>query len=306
MSETHRHKKNLTISLHPRDCFQLDFFYINEISSENDGIEYIFSAIDTFTKRAFCVPHEKCNALASIKSLKIIFNGLNVRPKSVVCDSGKEFKNNLFKEYLNKMGVKLVFSKSNQKASTVERFQKTIQRKIYMYITEFESLRFIHQLEKIVKNYNMTIHSFLGASPLEVECSKKLQFKVMVLHGEKYSKIKKRKPTFVPGDIVRLALKKTSFHRSYNLQKTYEHLFIHKVNTKLKFPRYQIKDQNLNLIDGDCLGYELIKIDLDSYRANILKTRIRRGVKQFLHSFKGYDSNFNLWMTLEESNPKYF
>ena len=40
MSETHQNKqKNVTIALHPRDLFQIDFFYVNEISDANDGIQ---------------------------------------------------------------------------------------------------------------------------------------------------------------------------------------------------------------------------------------------------------------------------
>ena len=86
MSETHQHKENnSTISLHPRDAFQIDYFLNN--------IQYIFSAIDVFTKRGFCVPQIHCNAQASIDSLKIIFNPINVRPKSIVIDRGKELNN---------------------------------------------------------------------------------------------------------------------------------------------------------------------------------------------------------------------
>ena len=49
MSEVHKtSKQNVTIALHPRDAMQIDFFYVNEISQDNDGITYIFSAIDIF------------------------------------------------------------------------------------------------------------------------------------------------------------------------------------------------------------------------------------------------------------------
>ena len=84
MSEIHTTKKqNKTIALYPGDCFQVDFFYVNEISEDNNGIQYIFSAIDVFTKRGFCVPQIKCDAVSAINSLKIIFNSINVRPKTM-------------------------------------------------------------------------------------------------------------------------------------------------------------------------------------------------------------------------------
>ena len=307
MSETHQNKQqNVTIALHPRDSFQIDFFYINEISEDNDGIKYIFSAIDTFTKRGFCVPQIKCNAESSIQSLMIIFNSINIRPKSIVCDPGPEFQNVKFRKYLNRVGVRLIFSKSNQKCSTVERFQKTIQRKIYLYITEFETRRFIHVLDKIIEIYNITEHSFLNASPFSVETDKELQYKTMLLHSQKYENVRKRKQRFNVGDVVRISLKKSTFHRSYNLQRTYERFIVSSVNLKLKIPRYTLKDENRDEIEGDFLGFELIIVNLDRYRAVIVKSRYKNGEKQYLHNFKGYGPAFDLWLSINESDPKYF
>ena len=110
-----------------------------------------------------------------------------------------------FRKYLNRVGVRLIFSKSNQKCSTVERFQKTIQRKIYLYITEFETRRFIHVLDKIIEIYNITEHSFLNASPFSVETDKELQYKTMLLHSQKYENVRKRKQRFNVGDVVRIS-----------------------------------------------------------------------------------------------------
>lgn len=307
MSEVHITKKqNKTIALYPRDCFQIDFFYINEISEDNDGIQYIFSAIDIFTKRGFCVPQVKCNAVTAVNSLKIIFNSINVRPKSIVSDPGPEFDNKKFKKYMSDVGVNLIFSKSENKCSTVERFQKTIQRKIYLYITEFETRRFVHILHKIVENYNSSTHSFLKASPFDVETDKELQNNVMMLHAQKVQSVKKQKPKFKIGDIVRIALKKSQFHRSYNLQRTYERFVVCSVDTKLKIPRYLLKDENGIAIKGHFLAHEMIIVDLDRYRAEIIKTRSIAGEKQYLHRFKGYGPQFDLWLTNNQSDPKYF
>lgn len=307
MSEVHiPNKQNKTVALHPRDCFQIDFFYVNEISGDNNGVQYIFSAIDIFTKRGFCVPQVKCDGASAINSMKIIFNSINVRPKSIVSDAGSEFNNAKFKKYLNDIGVKLIFSKSENKCSTVERFQKTIQRKIYLYITEFETRRFIHVLHKIVENYNCTIHSFLRASPFDVETNKDLQNDVMILHAQKFQNVKKQKPRFKIGDVVRIALKKSSFHRSYNLQRSYERFIVSSVNTKLKIPRYSLKDENGVDIKGNFLAHEMIVVDLERYRATVIKTRSVKGEKQYLHRFKGYGSQFDLWMNTKQSDPQYF
>jgi hypothetical protein len=189
---------------------------------------------------------------------------------------------------------------------TDERFQKTVQRKIYLYITEFETRRFIHVLDKIIEILNITKHAFLKASPFSVETDKELQYKTMLLHSQKYENVRKHKQRFNIGDVVRISLKKSTFHRSYNLQRSYERFIVNSINLKMKFPRYSLRDENVDEISGDFLGFELVKVDLERYRAIIVKSRYKNGKKQFLHKFKGYGPEFDLWLSIDESDPKYF
>ena len=55
-----------------------------------------------------------------------------------------------------------------------------------------------------MKNYNLSKHSILKASPLEVKTSKDLQFKTMIFHAEKYARVKRQKPQFNVEDMVRI------------------------------------------------------------------------------------------------------
>ena len=73
-----------------------------------------------------------------------------------------------------------------------------------MYITEHETLHFVDILHNILKNYNTRKHSFLNASPFQVETNKNLQFKTIILHSEKYAKVKTNKKQFTIGTIVRV------------------------------------------------------------------------------------------------------
>ena len=86
-----------------------------------------------------------------------------------------------------------------------------------------------------MKNHNLSKHSILKASPLEVKTSKDLQFKTMIFHAEKYARVKRQKPQFNVGDIFRIS----RFHRSYNLQKLHERFVIHLVNTIIEIPPVQ-------------------------------------------------------------------
>ena len=74
----------------------------------------------------------------------------------------------------------------------------------------------------------------------------------------------------------------------------------------MKIPRYILKDENGNKIEGHFSPYEMIRVDLNRYRATIIKSRIRNKQTQYLHRFKGYGPQFDLWLTIADSDPKYF
>ena len=128
----------------------------------------------------------------------------------------------------------------------------------------------------------------------------------MILHAKKVQSVKKQNPKFKIGDVVRIAKKKSPFHRSYNLQRSYERFIVFSVNTKLKIPRYSLKDENGVVIKEHFLAHEMVAVDLDQYRATISKTRSVRGEKQYLHRFKGYGPQFDLCLTNNQSDPQYF
>ena len=289
-------KSNPTIAHHKRDVIQIDYVYISELEDFNDGVKFLFCGIDVFTKRAWVFPCLNCNADSSI-SIALLFNTMKIRHKTVLCDNGKEFNNKKFRSYLSKIGVNIIFSQSNQKASTVERFQRTLQHKIYTYLTEYEVLRYINVLQSIITIYNITKHSFLKFSPMQVESSTRIHNRVLLKHADKFFKIKPRKPKFIVGDIVRISVHKTAFHRSYNLQRTYERFIITKVNKKMPIPRYILSDENGCDIEGFFLEFELIRVNIEKYRAHVIGERVKNKKREFLLKFKGYSDDFNLWQT---------
>ena len=91
---------------------------------------------------------------------------------------------------------------------------------------------------------------------------------------------------------MRISLKKSTFHRSYNLQRSYERFIVNSINLKMKFPRYSLRDENGDEISGDFLGFELVKVDLERYRAVIIKSRYKNGrEKNSYTNSKGMDLN---------------
>ena len=109
---------------------------------------------------------------------------------------------------MRKVGVKLIFLKVIKNARQLNDSKKlstvNCQRKIYLYITGFETQRFIHILDKIIEIYNITKHAFLKASRFSVETDKELQYKTMLLYSQKYENVRKQKQRFNIGDMVRI------------------------------------------------------------------------------------------------------
>ena len=64
------------------------------------------------------------------------------------------------------------------KAALAESFQKTLQRRLYTYFTENETLNYTSILPYIIETYNNQIHTSTGYSPKEVLTNNGIQEKL--------------------------------------------------------------------------------------------------------------------------------
>ena len=102
-----------------------------------------------------------------------------------------------------------------KQANYVERFIKTIKSKIYRYIVQNNTPRYIDVLDKLVKSYNNTWHSGIQAIPSQV--SKKNEKELwwqMYWPKHKFIKRKKQKKIvykFNIGDKVRDSYRCSAF-----------------------------------------------------------------------------------------------
>ena len=193
------------------------------------------------------------------------------------------------------MKIKLIFTKSSFKASVVERAQLTLERLIFKHITEKESLEYVSVLQYLVRRYNLSKHSFTKYTPQEVEVSLEKQDEVLIKFGEKYLKLKKQAPKYRVNDVVRIQLFKGPFHRGYNLQFSYERFKISKI-IEHKIPLYVIQDEKGREILGLFNEWELLPVDLDRYRVNVLERKRMRNKNFVKLEYKGYPKEFIEWV----------
>lgn len=296
-------KRNPFFVYRLRDHVQADLIEIRQLSEQNDGFNYLLTAIDMFSKFAVCIPMKNKSQKASIKALKKLFETL--KPKNLMTDSGGEFTGGNVKRFFRNENVKHYTPGSDIKCAGIERFNKTLQRKMYHYMTSKGNDRFIDVLPQLMTSYNSTSHSRLKMTPHEAERPENdLQVKDM-LNQHYLSFFEKRKKKklakFKLGDTVRVSKIKTPFFRSYKNQSNEELFEIVEVRRNLPIIMYKLKSwERLDVIRGAFYESELTKININVFDIErVLKRRIRNGQEQALVKWEGYHKKFNSWIPAE-------
>ena len=287
--------RTLTFSAH--DIIQFDLIEVCELSESNGGITQIICGIDCYTKVAYCqgLLSKHCTLVAQEMYNILIMFGF--KPNIVSMDRGSEFNCKTTKALLKKMGVKAYYSQGNYKCAVIERFQSTFQRLIYAHLTEHETLTFIDKLQEFVRIYNTSFNRSIGMTPFEA--NNPINKNVLDRKTAKYrmkDRAKKIKPTFSIGDTVRLSIKKSKFHRAYNYQNTLARYIIERICLKHIQPCYFKKNENGESLTGRFYAHELVLTNILTYRSNVIKERMRKGQKEFLVHYKGYDSSYDQWL----------
>ena len=90
------------------------------------------------------------------------------KPLSLQTDDGKEFYNKKVQTFLKTNGVHHFSTKGDTKASTIERFNRTLKDRLYRYFTAKNTLSYKEALPLVVEGYNASLHKSIGMAPEEV------------------------------------------------------------------------------------------------------------------------------------------
>lgn len=286
-----------TWAIRPNDVYQFDLVDVTEMSPQNDGVKYLVCAIDCFSRVAHVEAVDNKDASQVSRAMLEIIYRFGYKPNVTAMDRGTEFNNTVVKSMLRKMKIKAIFAIGNYKCSMVERFQRTLERLIYAFITRNQNLRYISNLQELLRNYNSSYHRALGMDPFSAE---KLENKRDVIrHTLKYrskQRIKKLPATFAVGDVVRISYKKSPFHRSYNNQRTEQRYVVNSVCTKHVVPCYFLANQKGDVMADRFYQHELILTNIPTYRSVVKRSKNIRGKKYHLLSYQGYSSDFDEWI----------
>ena len=220
-----KNKRNKTLVGGIDHTWQMDLCDMRALKNENENFQYILTIIDVFSKKAQAYPLKNKSGMIVYETLKKVFS--KKCPKKIHTDEGKEFFNKHVKDLMKEKGIKLYYTNSENKASIVERFNRTLKEKLWRYFTHIGNMKYIIVIDKILKAYNNTYNRSIKMTPNNVSKSNSEKVYISLYdlkNDEEVYDGKLRK-----GDHVRLSKYKSVFEKGYKPNWTKEVFVIDKI-----------------------------------------------------------------------------
>lgn len=298
-------KRNQVVAPHIDAQWQGDLADMGNLARNNDGVRFLLILIDVVSKHAWVEPLKSKSAKEVLGAFQRIFAKTERKPLKLQTDDGTEFKNASMYQFFREHGITFFTVKSDKKAAVAERLVRTIKEKIWRYMTEKETSRYVDVLEDLVHSYNNTYHNSIKMAPSEVNFGN--EGKVLrTLYGKEWmdegNKVKK--PKLKVGDMVKISRLKGVFNKAYMGNWTEELFLVEKVWERVPYPMYGLKDWSGDIIEGAFYEHELQKVerDLDGYwRVDyVVRRRTRQGRREVLVKWRGYPETMNSWIPADD------
>ena len=183
------------------------------------------------------------------------------------------------------------------KCSIVETAQRTIRDRLYKFFTYSNSNRYIDVLQKFVNAYNDTVHSATGMAPSKVTDSDVLAIWKKI--NKKIRRVRTIGAKFTIGQHVRISKEKMKFTKGAEDYFSREIFRINKVINRTPRPVYELEDLNKTPI-GQFFQEDLTPVCITKQTVykidNILDERVRRGSREYLVRWQGYNKDFDSWI----------
>jgi hypothetical protein len=276
------------------DLWQSDLVDVSSLSNHNDGMRFLLTTIDTFSKYAWVIPLKNKKA----STVRDAFASLitDRRPNMLQTDKGSEFVNETFQRLMRDNGIKFYTSENDDiKCAIVERYNRTLKGRMYRYFTFKSTLRYIDVLRALVDSYNKSFHRSIKLAPIDVNVNNETEVRDRLFKPKKYP----IKWKLNVGDTVRISETRRAFKKGY-LPNWTDEIFTIKSRLPTEPPTYELNDYDGENIKGKFYEQELQKVkkNNDIYKVEeVLKTRKRGGRTEYFVKWIGYPSKFNSWVT---------
>ena len=182
---------------------------------------------------------------------------------------------------------------TNVKACYAENAIMRIKRQLEKWFTTTKSFEWTRVLPEVVEGLNAKFMTSLGTSPEKVSWENATEIWKR-LYGSPTRKVAK----FKIGNTVRVLMDNSPFAKGTRAKWSEEIFKVIKV-IPYDIPAYILADTLDREVDGIWYEEEMViynKPD-DFYEIDrIIRKRTRKGIRECLVSFKGYDDSFNSWI----------
>lgn len=254
----------------PLELVAMDF--VSNLIPSEDGYKHILIIIDVFSKFIKLYPTKRCNTITVKKKLYHFYRTIG-KPERILTDNATYFNNDRLREFLRRRNISMLFTTiRHPQANPAERYIQEVIRFMRLMIqhNHREWLFSISDVENYMNNVPNTVTqispviTMLGQLPdrpwtntenLNLENVHK-QVKTRIernakRHLDRENKKRKKKKTFVKGDMVVIKRLKVSDYKHNicaKLQNPYEGPYV--VENVLTENTYELKDLVNNLSRG--------------------------------------------------------
>ena len=179
----------------------------------------------------------------------------------------------------------------------VERFNRTIKTRIWTYLSDRGTVRWVDVIQDFVDAYNNLRHRSIGMAPADVEKKDENRYRVCLFgDGDTYLK-----PQIPQGAVVRATSHNKICDKSYMPNWTKEHFTVSKAVPPRKGTKrrvYKLVDYNDEDVNGNWYPEEVQEISDYQYRIEkVLRRRILpNSTKQIFVRWEGWPEKYNLWI----------
>ena len=273
------------------ETWQADLVDMQAYSRVNKGYNFLLTVIDNFSKYAWAIPLKNKTGTETTKAFKTLFNEGRV-PKNLHVDDGKEFFNSHCKALMESRKINMYSTYSGMKASTVERFNRTLKQEMWREFTLRGSYKWIDILDRLLEKYNDTKHRTIKMKPNQV--TRENQGEVLLNYKQYVAKSWNSK--FQVGDPVRVSKNKHIFEKGYTPNWTTEIFTVTEVCDTIP-TTYKLKDYRDEVVSGGFYDYELLKVKHpDVY---LVEKVLKKRGNQLYVKWLGFDSSHNSWIDKE-------
>lgn len=195
------------VSFARNEVWQIDLYDIHTWEKKNDHINFIFSAIDIFTRKLWIEPCETKSKEDVTEALMKIVLRAGDTPQIIMSDNESAFKSDTFNNFLTKHEIALDMNVVNDHNALgiIDNMAKRLKKTLGIYRIKYNNPRWLDYINKIVRNYNNSEHVALDDLTPDEAYSGKHDDELFSINLEKSSKNKTVSDLEI-GDKVRLKI----------------------------------------------------------------------------------------------------